>query len=277
MNLFKNRQYRQFWGGMLVMMILTTLISPVKAATQKIDFNQVGIRVLRQQKIMPGDMYTAPNGQRVPSTITYTDAAGGKTNYVSIRNLSELIDADICWNEDANSVDVGVLTENDGYVVNSSADGDEDRLNAAEMPQYGRKIGALTEVNPESVDGLFDGRAVPSRSYAYNTRIQYGMGSLFPEITVTAKPTLGKWLVFSVTNNGKTIEEMSVSRKVTLSTGRREAFPNVIVEPGETAIRAFRIDDNADVLKSSFGFSVHGIQEKDMQTDVTVSILLYPE
>lgn len=272
---YSNKKFGHFFVGMLVMLMLTTLIAPASAASGKVDFNQVGIRVLRQQKVLPGDTYNAPNGQQVPSTITYTDVTGGKTNYVSIRHLSELIDADISWNETENSVDVGALPGGEGFSVNSSTEGGTDELNTEINRECGSVIGALTEVSPESVDGLLDGTAVPSRSYAYNTRIQYGMGSLFPEITVTAKPTLGKWLVYSVTNNGETEQEVVVSRKVTITTGRREAFPNVLVGSGETVIRAFRIADDADLTKSTFGFSVHGIKDVEKQTDVTVSVLLY--
>ena len=264
-----------FVAGMLAMLMITTLIAPALAAAGGVEFNRVGIRVLKQQKVEPGETYVAPNGQEVPSTITYTDIAGGKTNYVSVRHLSELIDADISWNEHENSVDVGVFPEGNGASVNSSADGGADELHGAEKAEYGRTIGALTEVSPESVPGLLDGTAVPSRSYSYNTRIQYGAGSQFPEITVTAKPKLGKWLVYSVTNNGETEQELVVSRKIAITTGRREAFPNVIVSPGETVIRAFRIADDADLMKSTFGFSVHGIQDIEYQTDVTVSVLLY--
>ena len=54
----------------------------------------------------PGESYKAPNGQDVPSVITYVDETGGKTNYLSIRQISELLDASVGWNAATNSVDI---------------------------------------------------------------------------------------------------------------------------------------------------------------------------
>ena len=78
--------------GMLTMAALVPLTEPVLAAGEKIAYNQIGIRVMREQRVEAGENYTAPNGQQVPSSITYTDAAGGKTNYLSVRQLSDLLD-----------------------------------------------------------------------------------------------------------------------------------------------------------------------------------------
>lgn len=101
-------RFPAFAGGMLAMAMLVTLAEPVSAAGEKIAYNQVGIRVLREQQVKAGETWTASNGQKVPSTITYTDAAGGKTNYIAASRLSELLDADISWDEETNSVDIGV-------------------------------------------------------------------------------------------------------------------------------------------------------------------------
>ena len=45
----------------------------------------------------PGESYKAPNGQDVPSVITYVDETGGKTNYLSIRQISELLGIEVRW------------------------------------------------------------------------------------------------------------------------------------------------------------------------------------
>ena len=264
-----------FMAGMVAMLALVTIVAPASAASGNVEFNKVGIRLLRQQRVEAGEIYVAPNGQHVPSSITYTDVTGGMTNYLSVRQISELLDADISWNSEENSVDIGVLPQNTNINVSSSADGATDKLTANTASQYGVSIGALTEVDPSQIQGLLDGTATLSRSYAYNTRVQYGLGSSFPEITVKAKPTLGKWLVYSVTNNGEIEQETVVSRKVTITTGRRESFPNVLVAPGETVVRAFRIAEDADPMRSTFGFSVHGTPDLENQTDVTVSVMLY--
>lgn len=268
-------KYSQFFAGMLAMLILTSVVVSASAVSEKVSFNQVGIRVLRQQKVQVGERYTAPNGQQVPSSITYTDAAGGQTNYLSARQISELLDADISWNSKLHSVDIGVLSGQSDVTITSSADGIESGITADAVPEYGKTIGALTEVSPDSVQGLMNGTAVPSRSYAYSTHIQYGLGGSFPEMTVTAKPSLGKYLVYTVSNNGETAQEVTVSRKVTISTGRRELFPSVPVEPGETLVRVFGIAKDADPMQSAFAFGVVGTPDREHETDVTVSLMVY--
>lgn len=35
---------------------------------------------------------TAANGEKVPVTITYTDAKGGATNYIAVQKAAELFD-----------------------------------------------------------------------------------------------------------------------------------------------------------------------------------------
>ena len=69
-----------FSAGMVTMAILVTAIIPASAAGNQIAYNQVGIRTFGEQRVTAGEPYIAPNGQEVPSSITYTDAAGGKTN-----------------------------------------------------------------------------------------------------------------------------------------------------------------------------------------------------
>lgn len=95
-----------FSAGMVTMAILVTAIIPASAAGNQIAYNQVGIRTFGEQRVTAGEPYIAPNGQEVPSSITYTDAAGGKTNYLSVRQLCELLDAAVAWNADVNSVDI---------------------------------------------------------------------------------------------------------------------------------------------------------------------------
>ncbi len=264
-------RFPQFLAGAVTAVMVTALAGTALAAGGQIDFNKVGIRVLQRQQVEAGEMYTAPNGQQVPSSITYTDAAGGKTNYLSVRQISELLDADISWNGSFNSVDVGVPSDYGNVTVQSGTTAKENRTQGA--VQYGLKIGALEEVNPSTVPGWGDPQAMAMKQYyTRDTRIQYGFGSSFPEMTVTADPNGSAYLVYSVTNNGTTPQNVMVSRNVTVSMGRRELFPMVSVEPGQTLVRAFRIDKAADPMKRSFSFGISGTADRDSSTDLTVTL-----
>lgn len=44
-----------------------------------------------EKKISAGSDITVANGEKAPSSILYTDVAGGKTNYLPIRAISELL------------------------------------------------------------------------------------------------------------------------------------------------------------------------------------------
>ena len=61
------------------------------AASGQVQCNFAGVALNGETKIAAGSDITAPNGQRVPGSILYVDEAGGKTNYLPIRTISELL------------------------------------------------------------------------------------------------------------------------------------------------------------------------------------------
>lgn len=272
----RNGRASAFAAGMLAMALLTALAMPVLASGETAAYNQVGVRVLGQQMIRAGETCAAPNGQQVPSSITYTDAAGGKTSYLPVRQLAELLDADISWNSEANSVDVGVLPPDPGSIVITAGVGAPPEDPGPAVPEYGRTIGALEEVDPAGVPELKTvtetdpGRCV---YYTKNAHVQYGFGG-FPEQTVTVDTEYGQYLVYTVTNNGKEPVKITAGRQVTITTGRRELFTTVSLEPGGTLTRVFRVVPDAAPLERTFHFGVVSDSfEREPSTDVTVTLM----
>lgn len=281
----KNRSFKRlsaFAAGMLATAVLVTLAEPVSAAGEKIACNQVGVRVMREQQVKAGESWTAPNGQQVPSTITYTDAAGGKTNYIAASRLSELLDADISWDEETGSVDIGV-SPTPGEVtitVETRSSDDPPRPTPPNTPEYGKVIGNLEEIDPETVKDVIAGK--PSGYYVRETRMQSPDGT-FP--VITAHPASGgeAYLVYTVTNHGETPKDVQAVRPVTIA-NRRESFPTLHVQPGETLVRVFRIlkDEDTHPLRRTFAFGVsrsdtdRDIHPRDLPvSDVTVSLVTY--
>lgn len=194
-----------FAAGMLAVAMLAALAEPVSAAGAKIAYNQVGIRVIREQQVKAGQTYTAPSGQQIPFTITYTDAAGIQTNYIAAAQLSKLLDADISWDEETSSIEIGVPPvpgEVTITVENRSNDGPPAPTPSNE-PEYGLVIGNLEEIDPHTVGDVIT--ADPGSYYIRSTRMQSPDGS-FPEITAHPRPASKgeSYLVYSVTNNGET-------------------------------------------------------------------------
>lgn len=150
-----------FAAGMLAVAMLAALAEPVSAAGAKIAYNQVGIRVMREQQVKAGQTYTAPSGQQIPFTITYTDAAGIQTNYIAAAQLSKLLDADISWDEETSSIEIGVPPvpgEVTITVENRSNDGPPAPTPSNE-PEYGLVIGNLEEIDPPYGGGCDHGRS----------------------------------------------------------------------------------------------------------------------
>lgn len=273
------RNIAVFASGMLAMAMLVTLAEPVSAAGEKFACNQVGIRVMRKQQVNAGEAYTAPNGQEIPSTITYTDAAGGTSNYISVRQLSELIDADISWDAKTNSVDIGVSPIPSEVIVTAGV-GPADQKPAsppAGAPEYGLRIGSLEEIDPATVKDVvaMDPHTYPGGiMYAYHTRVQYGYGGC-PDISASPLFANGEYLVYTVTNNSELPQGVTVSRRITVSLGRWEKFPTLYVEPGETLVRVFRVLEESHPMRRTFDFGVIGAAGGRDSGDVTVSLVQY--
>ena len=271
-----------FAAGMLAVAMLAALAEPVSAAGAKIAYNQVGIRVMREQQVKAGQTYTAPSGQQIPFTITYTDAAGIQTNYIAAAQLSKLLDADISWDEETSSIEIGVPPvpgEVTITVENRSNDGPPAPTPSNE-PEYGLVIGNLEEIDPHTGGDVIT--ADPGSYYIRSTRMQSPDGS-FPEITAHPRPASKgeSYLVYSVTNNGETPKDITVMRPVSIAS-RREMFPTLHVQPGETLVRVFRIlkDEETHPMQRTFSFGVGSSvtdrtirpQERPV-SDVTVSLL----
>ncbi|MCH5352087.1 MAG: hypothetical protein J1E06_01240 [Acutalibacter sp.] len=262
-----------FLAGMLTAVMLSMAVVPALAAGGGVEYGQVGIRFFGKQKVEAGDLYAAPNGQQVPSSITYIDAAGGKTNYLSIRQLSELFGVDIRWDASAQSVEIGSAgTGGINDVAISTGTGEAPKRGISEKPQFGQKIGAFEEIDPSTVSELKDTGEVPV-SYLKDTRVQYQYYG-FPEYTVDVSSEHGQYLIYTVTNNGQKEQYTMVAHK-NIGGNSRELFSSVLVQPGETVVRAFRVDKNANPLDYSLTFGVGGTIDFDLGTDVTVSLEQY--
>ena len=100
------KKYRSFTAGVVATLMAVSTVGTALAASSRVEYNKAGISLFGENKVLTGESYKAPNGQDVPSVITYVDETGGKTNYLSIRQISELLDASVGWNAATNSVDI---------------------------------------------------------------------------------------------------------------------------------------------------------------------------
>lgn len=76
------KRFSSFAAGAATATMILGLCGTALAASGNVSFSFANIALDGQVKYISGSTITAPNGQQVPSSILYTDAAGGKTNYL---------------------------------------------------------------------------------------------------------------------------------------------------------------------------------------------------
>ncbi|WP_300690652.1 hypothetical protein [uncultured Oscillibacter sp.] len=102
----KNR-IASFTGGFFAALALSLCLTTALAASGKVSYNFANVSMDGTQKITAGQDITAANGQKIPGSILYTDAAGGKTNYLPIRTISELLGTEIGYDSASKTVLLG--------------------------------------------------------------------------------------------------------------------------------------------------------------------------
>ncbi|MFR6095116.1 MAG: hypothetical protein ACLUIW_06985 [Dysosmobacter welbionis] len=101
------RRVLSFLAGAAAALALTALTATALAASGQVQFNFAGVALNGETKIAAGSDITAPNGQRVPGSILYVDEAGGKTNYLPIRTISELLGVEVGYDSATRTVLLG--------------------------------------------------------------------------------------------------------------------------------------------------------------------------
>jgi len=250
-----------FFSGMITMAMIMALAGTALAASGTVAYNQAGITLFGEVQIQAGEDFVAPNGESVPSVITYVDAAGGKTNYLSVRQLSELLDAEIAWNAATGNVDIAPAGS--GEVTVSRGDSVPETASA---PVYGTVAGPFKEIDPATVDTSRDCLTQMGDTHTISST------GCFAEGTFRAKG--GNYIVFTVTNNGELEQKVSVYRPITISNRSGEQFTEVKLAPGQTLTRAFFLEDDASLLQSSLAFQIDS-KTPGAMTDVTMSLRQY--
>lgn len=104
------KRFPSFLAGAAAALALTALATSALAASGQVQFNFAGVALDGEMKITAGSDITAPNGQQVPGSILYVDEAGGKTNYLPIRTISELLGVEVGYDSASRTVLLGEQT-----------------------------------------------------------------------------------------------------------------------------------------------------------------------
>ena len=261
----------------LALSIGVTFANASELFSGKTLYNQTGIAVFGTETIKKGEAFRAPNGQDVPSVITYVDETGGKTNYLSIRQISELLDASVGWNATTNSVDIAAPNAGkigEDVIVGSGKAAERDNVL---KPEYGKIVGGIEEIDPSAAAAIINNPDHRTRNFARNMKVQF-LDSDFPGLTMNCLSYAGPYVVFAVTNNGPRTVYSEVRRFVTISSGQHEDFTSVAIPAGETLTRVFRILDNANPLQTTLEFDIDApVDLSPAENDIVISLLQYDE
>jgi hypothetical protein len=103
----EHKRIGTFFGGFVTALALTACLTTALAASGTVSYNFANVALDGTQKITAGQDITAANGRKVPGSILYTDEAGGKTNYLPIRAISELLGVEIGYDSASRTVLLG--------------------------------------------------------------------------------------------------------------------------------------------------------------------------
>lgn len=256
------KKYGSFVTGMVAMLMVVSSVGSVSAASSRVEYNKAGISLFGEDRVLTGESFKAPNGQEVPSVITYVDVTGGTTNYLSIRQISELLGIEVRWDGQKNRVNLG--TDPADYVVVGGKEDDGSIPANATKPVLGTVHGPFTEIDPakaagKSLTGVLQDNTKVQTTCGYSLE-----GTFYPEDC--------SYIVLTVTNNGSAVQTVTAGRALTL--GGFEKFTSVDVGAGETLTRAFSIADGAEELESTLAFGVYAKGVSGL-SDITVSLKQY--
>lgn len=191
----RNKHIGTFLGGFATALALAACLTTALAASGKVSYNFANVALDGQQKITAGQDITAANGQKVPGSILYTDEAGGKTNYLPIRTISELLGVEIGYDSASKTV---LLGKQPTAAPEAQPAGDENVIDLSipkEVPQNPRRgdVDLIKSrggtILPDDDPNSYRGSEKVYRDKDGNIRFEYLVGNdgALPELDKKAK------------------------------------------------------------------------------------------
>ncbi|MDY3984872.1 MAG: hypothetical protein SOY89_04900 [Dysosmobacter sp.] len=272
------KNWISFLSGMMTMAMLVTLIVPAGAAgifNGKAGFGKVGVEVYDQVKAAPGASMTAANGEKVPVTITYTDAKGGTTNYIAVKKVAELFDMSQSpkWDGEKNCVNFfpvvkttgvielkpgekapanlpeGTVTVTHGKTSELEAIREKEFMSLPTAPKLGISAGPIREVNVSQVDNTNLGYSLK------NARFESDTG-----VSETFFCPAGKYALLTIKNESSCEIECQVMRPYTVGSGGQE-FTRVRIPVGQTLERAFYCSPGAGEFQQTLAVGLRTMKD----------------
>lgn len=264
-----------YFAGFLTAALIFALMTSAMAATGQVSFSNVNISVLGSEKIASGDTYTGENGAQIPSSITYTDEKGGKTTFVALREMSDLLNSTISWDGKTQTVHFGEGEDNSANSVEILTGQNEvnaDSTQIASEPELNVTHGLFTEIAPLADDAK-------SKPIVLLNNADFCSSTGFTNQLFHIYPMYGNYVEIEVTNHGEPVA-MQVGNPYYVTTdlpANSSQFTMVRLDKGQSIVRAFSMSDVDDYPRNILWMNIESIFEGGAynSADITVTVTQY--
>ena len=253
----KNRPVIPFLSGVLATVLTMGCVTTALAASGLVQFSPVGLQLNGKAIFAAGDSVNTENGQSVPSSIVYTDEAGGGTTYLPLRTIANLLDVPITWDGAETTV---VLGRGDGGGITVEPGTGASAWDSLPLHQAGKTAGPFAEVQPDARKG----------GIMLLEETQFRSGSDFSR-DIPFVGANGRYVSITVTNNST--QPLLFQAGHLYATGRDMLATQI--PAGATVTRTFEALESSAAIQPRFGVDISTGSGRGGTVDIQISAVQF--
>ena len=253
----KKRPVIPFLSGVLATVLTMGCVTTALAASGLVQFSPVGLQLNGKAIFAAGDSVNTESGQSVPSSIVYTDEAGGGTTYLPLRTIANLLDVPITWDGGETTV---VLGRGDGGGITVEPGTGASAWDSLPLHQAGKTAGPFAEVQPDARKG----------GIMLLEETQFRSGSDFSR-DIPFVGANGRYVSITVTNNGT--QPLLFQAGHLYATGRDMLATQI--PAGATVTRTFEALESSAAIQPRFGVDISTGSGDGGTVDIQISAVQF--
>ena len=253
----KKRPVIPFLSGVLATVLTMGCVPPALAASGLVQFSPVGLQLNGKAIFAAGDSVNTESGQSVPSSIVYTDEAGGGTTYLPLRTIANLLDVPITWDGGETTV---VLGRGDGGGITVEPGTGASAWDSLPLHQAGKTAGPFAEVQPDARKG----------GIMLLEETQFRSGSDFSR-DIPFVGANGRYVSITVTNNST--QPLLFQAGHLYATGRDMLATQI--PAGATVTRTFEALESSAAIQPRFGVDISTGSGDGGTVDIQISAVQF--
>ena len=253
----KKRPVIPFLSGVLATVLTMGCVTTALAASGLVQFSPVGLQLNGKAIFAAGDSVNTESGQPVPSSIVYTDEAGGGTTYLPLRTIANLLDVPITWDGAETTV---VLGRGDGGGITVEPGTGASAWDSLPLHQAGKTAGPFAEVQPDARKG----------GIMLLEETQFRSGSDFSR-DIPFVGANGRYVSITVTNNGA--QPLLFQAGHLYATGRDMLATQI--PAGATVTRTFEALESGAAIQPRFGVDISTGSGEGGTVDIQISAVQF--